>query len=173
VTESVNPYAALPRSELLALCTERGVPSYGTMAEIAARLAKRDTQAAAAAEAGPDVEELLGVAEFGTVEIVRAEPDEPPAPVAPPPSGPPAVQPEPPQASARPVNDATNPLLFTHEFAVYGPPDDASHHRMLAEVVALARAAGHRTRGGGQRLRTVQGPGGRVEVYGVSIRPAG
>src|SRR3954469_6190839 len=116
----------MTRPELVALCTARGLPTYGAKPALAERLRAAGEGAALPAEAPPAA----------------------------------AVEPEPEVASERPKATAFRAVYDIDEL------DDDEHAELCARIVAAAREAGHRTRGGGRRVSGDH----RRATYEVSVR---
>jgi hypothetical protein len=81
--------------------------------------------------------------------------------VAPTEPAPPVELPDPP---------AAKPTEFRQQYLTHGPPDDATHQQLCAQVREEALAAGHQVRGHGYRAGTVTEGGQRFEVYVISLR---
>jgi hypothetical protein len=138
----------MTRAELVDLCTERGLPTYGAKPALAERL--RAAGEAASPEPDPFADEEP---DDGAETVDDPDPEEPDgAEDGRADAGPPAL----PRAAVR----AYRATYDVDEW------DDDTHDELCGRVVAEAQAAGHRTRGGGHRVGGVD----RSHTYEVSVR---
>lgn len=150
----------LSRPELVALCADRGLPTYGTKPVLAERLR-------ALGEAAPSLSPHVCLTSDGAritclcttgEDHDESQMDSPPSIAA-------EADDTPAGAIAAPVEGAPKGGVFTATYDI-DELDDDEHAELCARIVAEAQAAGWRTRGGGRRLSGDRG----TAVYGVSVR---
>ena len=151
----------MSRPELVALCADRGLPTYGTKPVLAERLR-------ALGEAAPSLSPHICVTSDGMritclcstgEDHDESQMDSPPA--AEPEAGAPDTAPTAPIAPAAVAK--VREFIATYDIDEL---DDEEHAELCARVVAEAEEAGYRTRGGGRRLSGDH----RRAKYAVSVR---
>jgi len=167
-------------AELQAECAAVGLPTYGSIPQLEARLAQyragqpdadsddplaRLGEDDADGDSGGAADDAAGAGTPGPDPAVS--PDEP-GPVA---AGP-AQEPD--QVPTGPAEEPAPLLEFTAKYATHGPPDDVTHQQLCRQVRDDALAAGHtpRNHGLGHRIGTVWDGDSRFEEYAISLRRA-
>jgi len=137
----VADFDSMTRPQLVKACTDRSLPSYGTKADLVARLLAAGEAASAPTEEDDPFADAADDAADPELEATQ------------------------PAASSGEDEPAPSVQVFTADYEV-DDLDDEEHAELCARVVADARDAGFRTRGGGRRLSGA----GRFHSYGVSVR---